>query len=99
MKNLPQYSGKTDGELLILARNLAIERLRRHMERLQRSRVGTRKYYAFKLKRLEQEDERVEQGINRPRGIMCCRLLLFLSLFTNDYLTVYGYKCCPCHFN
>ena len=70
MKDLPQYVGKTDGELLIIARKLAIERLRRHMERLQESRVGTRKYYALKLKKLEQEDERVEQGTNRPRGIL-----------------------------
>ena len=71
IKKLPQYAGKSDGELLILARRLAIERLKRHMERLQESRVGTRKYYALKLKNLEQEEPRGNTEIvNRPREVM-----------------------------
>ena len=67
MKNLPQYNGKSEIELLILARKLAIERLKRHMERLQASRVGTKKYYEIQVRKMEKESETGQGGSNRPQ--------------------------------
>lgn len=50
MKGLPQYAGKSDAELLSLARKQAETRIQRYIDRLPEFRTGTRNYYTMRLK-------------------------------------------------
>jgi hypothetical protein len=75
MKSLPQYAGKSDAELQLLARSQAINRIRKHIEKLSTTRVGTKKYYEIKMKGLETPTSPV-QGRNRPSPILMSDFLL-----------------------
>lgn len=58
MKSLPQHQGKTDAELLVIARTQAQKRIQRYIDKLPEARKGTRNYYNIKLRALDEGEEK-----------------------------------------
>ena len=56
MRSLPQYVGKSDAELAVLARKQAMDRIQRYIDSLPDNRQGMKKYYTIRKKQLESRE-------------------------------------------